>query len=429
MQERAILGTGVPLYAFTNPHQHQFCLGLYIRAGSLFESPEQNGITHLLEHIVFRNLKRKYGGDFYDLLQLNGLYFSGSTYREFLRFSIEGPSFGFVFATEILCGIFDEICISGQEFADEKGRIKAEIREKDERNTLDHFFLRNVWQGSNNEKTVLGYCKVLDAISQKKLNAYRSQILTADNCFVYVTGNASEENLAYLRQHLDALPLKNSGAQRQNVIEVSQQMFHRDGKVLVKNGGWYAMQFGFDVDTRRHSGGVLDLLYAILFYGENAVLHTYLSENDPLIYAYDNTFEQYDNVANLYFRFEIGKEDMEEAVSRVVQALNAIKAGKFHFEANASAERVSWLMALDAPEELNWSLAYHNHILRGEPISYDGDRVSRLQGITKADIMETAREIFQKENLTLAVMGDKRRIKPERLEAKLDALSGYEKID
>ena len=221
MQEREILGIGVPLYAFTNPHQHQFCLGLYIRAGSLFESPDQNGITHLFEHVVYRNLKRKYGGDFYDLLQLNGLCFSGCTYREFLRFSIEGPSFGFVFATEILCGIFDEICISGQEFADEKGRIKAEIREKDERNTLDHFFLRNVWQGSNNEKTVLGYCKVLDAISQKKLNAYRSQILTADNCFVYVTGNASEENLAYLRQHLDALPLKNSGAQRQNVIEVS----------------------------------------------------------------------------------------------------------------------------------------------------------------------------------------------------------------
>lgn len=423
MQERQILGRGVPLYAFTNGYQHQFCMALYIRAGSLFEAPEENGITHLFEHMVFRNLKRKYGGNFYDLLQLHGLYFSGSTYREFLRFSIEGPAFGFTFAAEILRGIFEEIRVGTAEFTHEKGRIKAEIREKDERNSLDHFFLRHVWRDTNNEQTVLGYCKVLDAISLKKLNAYRSCILTADNCFVYVTGNASEENLAQLRQSLDALVLEPVNTQRKNAVGGSAHMFHRDGNVLVKNGGWYAMQFGFDVDTGRYPGGVLDLLYAVLFSGENAVLHTYLSENDPLIYSYNSTFEQYDNAGNLYFRFEIEKADLEKAVARVVQALNAIKAGEFHFEANLCAERVNWLAALDAPEELNWTMAYHNHILAGKPVMYDGDWVSRLQGITKADIMQAASEIFRKENLTLAVMGDKRRIKVKNLEEKLNALA------
>lgn len=423
MQERKMFGRGVPLYALTNAHQHQFCLGLYIRAGSLFESPEENGITHLFEHMVFRNLKRKYSGDFYDLLQLHGLYFSGSTYREFVRFSIEGPAFGFTFATEILLGIFEEIRVSADEFAHEKDRIKAEIREKDERNSLDHFFLRNVWRGTNNEKTVLGYCKVLDAISLKKLNAYRNRILTADNCFVYVTGNASDKDLTKLRQSLDSLALEKGDAQWKNEIEVSARMFHRDGKVLVKNGGWYDMQFGFDVDTGRYAGGVLDLLYAVLFSGENAVLHTYLSENDPLIYSYNSTFEQYDNAANLYFWFEIGKGDMEEAVSRVIRALNAIKAGDFHFEANLCAQRANWLMMLDEPEELNWNMAYHNYILRDDPIVYDGDQVSRLQGITKANIMEAAREIFRKENLTLAVMGEKRKIDPQQLEAGLELLS------
>lgn len=423
MKERQILGCGVPLYAFTNNHQHQFCLALYIRAGSLFESPNENGITHLFEHMVFRNLKRKYGGDFYDLLQLHGLYFSGTTYREFVRFSIEGPAFGFAFAAEILRGIFEEIRVSTAEFIHEKGHIKAEIREKDERNSLDYFFLRNVWKRTNNEKTVLGYCKVLDGISLKNLNAYRSRILTADSCFVYVTGNVSEEDLAKLRHSLDGLMLEPGGAQRKNTIEVSERMFHRDEKVLVKNGGWYAMQFGFDVDMERYSGGVLDLLYAVLFSGENALLHAYLSENDPLIYSYNSTFEQYDNAANLYFHFEIEKEDMEEAVLRVIQAINAIKAGNFHFEANLCAQRANWLMMLDEPEELNWNMAYHNHILRGEPIVYEGDQVTMLLGITKADIMAAAREIFRKENLTLVVKGDKRRIKVKNLEEKLDALT------
>lgn len=420
MQESKILGTGVPLYAFTNGHQHQFCLALYIRAGSLFESPEQNGITHLFEHMVFRNLKRKYGGEFYDLLQLHGLYFCGTTYREFLRFSIEGPVFGFAFAAEILQGVFEEIRINSREFSHEKGRIKAEIREKEERNTLEHFFLRNVWKETNNEKTVLGYCRVLDSVSLKKLNAYRSEILTADNCFVYVTGNVSEEDLALLRERLNGMAVAQGGTMRTNEVTLSVRIFRRDGKVLVKNGDWYAMQFGFDVDTGRFDGGVLDVLYAVLLSGENAVLHNYLSENDPLIYSYDSTFEQYNNVANLYFRFEIEEEDMEEAVSRVIQALNSIKAGEFHFEANLRAQQANWLMMLDEPETLNWNMAYHNHILRDDPIAYHGDQVSRLQAVTKEAVMEAAREIFCKENLTLAVKGEKRRIDPKRLEAALE---------
>ena len=423
MQERKILGSGVPLYAFTNGQLHQFCMALYIRAGSLFESPEQNGITHLLEHMVFRNLKRKYGGEFYDLLQLHGLYFSGTTYREFLRFSIEGPVFGFAFAAEILQGIFEEILVSTAEFAHEKCRIKAEIREKDERNSLDHFFLNHVWRGTNNEKIVLGYCKVLDFISLKKLNAYRSEILTADNCFVYVTGNVSQEDLALLRQRLDCIPLAQGGDLQKNEIVPSEQIFHRDGKVLIKNGSWCAMQFGFDVDTGRFDGGVLDVLYAVLFSGENAVLHNYLSENDPLIYSYDSTFEQYNNVANLYFRFEIEENDMDEAVLRVVQALNSIKAGAFHFEANLRAQQANWLMMLDDPETLNWNLAYHNHILGDDPVVYHDGEVSRLQAVTKAAVMEAACEIFQKENLTLAVMGHKGRIQAKNLEEKLDLLA------
>lgn len=423
MQEGRFLGNGVPLYAFTNGHQHQFCLALYVRAGSLFESQEQNGITHLFEHMVFRNLKRKYGGEFYDLLQLRGLYFSGSTYREFLRFSIEGPVFGFAFAAEILQGIFEEMRVGSAEFAHEKARIKAEIREKDERNSLDHFFLNHVWKGTNNEKNVLGYCKVLDSISLKKLNAYRMKILTADNCFVYVTGNVSEEDLALLRKGLDGIPFAQSGALRKNEITPSEQFFHRDGRLRVKNGSWCAMQFGFDVDMGRFDGGVLEVLYAVLFSGENAVLHNYLSENDPLIYSYDSTFEQYDNVANLYFHFEIEEDDMEEAVLRVIQALNSIKAGAFHFEANLRAQQANWLVMLDDAETLNWNLAYHNHILGDAPLVYHNDQVSKLKGVTKAAVIAAACEIFRKENLTLAVMGSKQRIQAKNLEEKLDMLA------
>ena len=160
---------GVKICSLLNNNLNSFCLSLYIRAGSLFENSSNNGISHLFEHIVFRNLKNKYE-NFYELLALHGLDLQGCTYKEFIRFSINGPHDEFDFAIDILCSLFDEIKLTSTDFLKEKKRIKAEIREKDERNSHDYFFDNIVWNGSEAEKTVLGYCKNIDGFSIKKIN-------------------------------------------------------------------------------------------------------------------------------------------------------------------------------------------------------------------------------------------------------------------
>ncbi|MCI6770484.1 MAG: insulinase family protein [Oscillospiraceae bacterium] len=140
MREQFSSVNGIDLYSLTNPNLKSFCLSLYIRSGSLFEDSSDNGISHLFEHIVFRNLKRKYRS-FYELLAMHGIDLCGCTYKEFIRFTINGPYYEFNFAIEILYGLFDEIQMSSDEFSKEKKRIKAEIREENERSTLDYFLI------------------------------------------------------------------------------------------------------------------------------------------------------------------------------------------------------------------------------------------------------------------------------------------------
>ena len=57
MKEQMYSVNGIELYSLTNSALKSFCLSLYIRAGSIFEKESENGISHLFEHIVFRNLK------------------------------------------------------------------------------------------------------------------------------------------------------------------------------------------------------------------------------------------------------------------------------------------------------------------------------------------------------------------------------------
>ena len=67
MNEHSASVNGISIYSLTNPNLRSFCLSLYVRAGSIFEDLSNNGISHLFEHVVFRNIKNKYE-NFYELL-------------------------------------------------------------------------------------------------------------------------------------------------------------------------------------------------------------------------------------------------------------------------------------------------------------------------------------------------------------------------
>ena len=58
MNERSVSVNGISIYSLINPNLRSFCLSLYVRAGSIFEDLSNNGISHLFEHVVFRNIKK-----------------------------------------------------------------------------------------------------------------------------------------------------------------------------------------------------------------------------------------------------------------------------------------------------------------------------------------------------------------------------------
>lgn len=420
MNERSVSVNGISIYSLTNPNLRSFCLSLYVRAGSIFEDLSNNGISHLFEHVVFRNIKNKYE-NFYELLAMRGLCFQGSTYKEFVSFTIDGPQHEFDFAIEILCGLFDEIEPTSHDFNNEKGRIKAEIREEDLRSSLDFYFDSIVWKNSEVEKIVLGYCKTIDRVSVKKINEFRQKVLSAGNCFIYATGNISDENLNALNKKISKLDICQINPGFTNTVTVNNEFFHREKKIWIKNNYWHYIQIGFDVDCSKYSGGVYDLLYALLFNGDKALVYNYLSEDNPIIYSYDSTFEQYDNVGNINFSFEVDRNKIEDVFKAVVELLNAAKDGRFNFEANLNSEMFNSELDLDKPSNLNWNMAYYNHILKTEPIDYSDEFYGRFR-VTKKQVTDAAKDIFRRCNMTVAMKGNKKRINTDAIEKILESL-------
>jgi predicted Zn-dependent peptidase len=69
----------------------------------------------------------------------------------------------------------------------------------------------------------------------------------------------------------------------------------------------------------------------------------------------------------------------------------------------------------DDPRELNFTFAYDNHIM-DEGYGDIAERAARYERVTPERLREVAEILFTKENLTLAIKGNKKKIDTERLE-------------
>lgn len=79
-------------------------------------------------------------------------------------------------------------------------------------------------------------------------------------------------------------------------------------------------------------------------------------------------------------------------------------------------------MELDKPDDLNWSMAYYNHILKTGSIDYSDEFYGRFNNITKEQIIQAAKEIFRTRNMTIAIKGNKRKIRTTDIEMELKTL-------
>lgn len=407
-EEMIIADNGTPIYYYPNEYLHGFFIGLYIKAGSMYETDDMNGSTHLWEHIIFRKLNQLNNGTFYQMLDTLGLSFSACTYREFVSIKMSGAAKHFKQAVDIIKQVFAPVNLNGKEVELEKKRIKAEIREDGELYSLDYFSQKIVWEGTPLQNTIAGKNKVLDRLGPKSLQGIQDKILSDGNLFFYVTGCFDDESIRYLSQNIGKHVLTKNLPLYQNTAPVPKAFFHRHGHIAVKNSDYHYMRFSFDIDINRYTYAELDLLYDILFSSDTSKIYQELSEKAGFIYDFDARLERYSNIGNLYVSFEVQKKNIFHAVERVAAVLKGLKnniTNELSFVLPAYTDNAE--LILDTIEDLNWNMAYECHIMNCKYKNIEERKIA-YRNITPERIMEIAREVFILDNLVFTIKTDKK---------------------
>ena len=414
MQGTRYTAGNIPVHFYKNPAQHGFFLALYVRSGSMYEGEGECGITHFFEHAAIRNVNHSMGGALYPHLDSLGLEFNASTYSEMVQFYLSGNSGAFAPAAEILARLFLPITLPGEELVRERARIRAEIREADEKNTLTGFTAATVWGGTPLARSILGTASSISKITKKRLEEYRRGVFTAENLFVYVTGNFSDGDIDYLLSQLSSVTLY-EGKKRDNYAPVPQNFGKRGPLVAIKPARECAVRLSFDLDMASVKSEELDLLYDILLGGYSSALFMELSEKSGLVYDLSGATERYKNIGTFSFFFEVAEADIYTALEVAVAALKELKAKPKPIKQIMRAGYVdNAYMLYDDARELNFTFAYDNFILELGLPTVEARRAAYLK-VTPTDIQSAAQKIFTPDNLTLTVKGKRKRLDTSRL--------------
>ena len=418
-EQKRTTKNGVVIYDYKNPGVNGFYISLFLRAGSMTEP--HPGITHFLEHAAIRNVNAVMDGRLYSTLDRQGIEFNASTFSEMVQFYVSGACDNFDLSAEIIARLLSPIVLSAKDISTERDRIKAEIRESDDKTSLSTFSNNIVHEGTSLAELITGTLGSVDRINRTRLEEYRKSVMTSSGMFFYVTGNYTDENLSRLAREIEKYSVE-SGEMRENIAPVCQGFCNRPRAAHLKNADFTMLRFTFDIDMSRVSVAETDLLYDMLLCGYNSRFFIEMSERRGLFYDINGSCERYKNIGSFVFSYEVRGGSIYEAVETTVNLLREYKERVPDEDEMMKAGYVTNAGLLyDNPRELNFTFAYDNHIM-DEGYRDISERAARYERVTPERLRRVASILFVKSNLTLAIKGNRKKIDLDRIEEILGGL-------
>ena len=122
MYQKTTLSNGIRIVTERIPHVHSVSIGCWVKTGSRHEKKEENGISHFIEHMLFKGTKNRTALQIAKEIDSVGGVLNASTSREFTNFYAKVLSKDFDLAIDLLSDIFLNSLFPSQEIEELSSR-------------------------------------------------------------------------------------------------------------------------------------------------------------------------------------------------------------------------------------------------------------------------------------------------------------------
>ena len=401
------LNNGLKIVEYPIDNAQSIEIGLYIKAGARYENKGDNGITHLLEHMHFRQLGNMKQKEIYEYAEKMGSTLRGTTYKEMLCFNIKvRPKY-----LKKSLNLFEKIITTyewtEEQLKSEKKVVISEIREKEDNNENQKIIDRVIWNKHPLSNSILGNASNIKRITLQKLVQYKKKIFCKDNMLLVITGAINEEEIIWINKKFEAIAI-NECLQKINSNNMIDGQFKRKHNYLMKNyPEWNLinMQLIFDVDLKQIKENELLFFNSIVGGGDGSYLQQEIRDKRGMVYDIYSYGEIFSDKAVWSIVYSIEKDQLYLSLNVIVKMLKMLKTviSQEDIEKNMPFFTENLWYWTEGTKELNFQLG--NDFIKNKIGLTINERIKENEKINYERMQKVAEIILKNKNMSLIAMG------------------------
>ncbi len=389
------------------PHLKSATLAFYVANGSRYEKAEISGLSHFLEHMLFKGSENfPTAKDIFGAIERVGGVLNGWTDTEATSYWAKVPSSHVLAALEVLTNLTFRPLFNPEELDKERQVVLEEVaRKNDHPEDLAAENLGELlWPEQSVGRSTLGSPESLKNIDTAKMADYYRSQYAAGNIIFGISGSFDESEVkeylnGNLPSHLEPFPKIVPAPAKESQSEPRL-------KIADKKTDQTHLCLGFKSYSLTHPRRFpLLILNAILGGGASSRLFQNIRETLGLAYAVGSSADFLTDTGETVIQAGLNSEKLNLALTEILKEVTAIKDAAVTIgELTLAKEMLKghFLLGLeDSHSVLDFFV--HQEILTNKIITPE-EVIRRLNEVTTIDVQEAAREIFTPQNLSLSLV-------------------------
>jgi predicted Zn-dependent peptidase len=400
-----VLANGVRVITEPMPHVRSVSVGIWVCAGSRREMDEQNGVSHFIEHMLFKGTTTRSAEEIARSVDSIGGNLDAFTAKELVCFNTKVLDEHLSLAFDVLADLALHPLFSEEDIEREKGVILEEIKmEADSPDYLVHeIFSANFWKDHPLGKPILGTRETVRRFNREAIHAYYSDVYAPSNLVVTAAGNLTHGRLVDLaREYFESLP---PGAPPP--AEVAPSTHARIALRNKKQLEQVHLCLGVPSYPLPHQERfACYVLNTVLGGGMSSRLFQNIRERQGLAYAVFSELNPYRDTGCLSIYAGTSLENARKVVESIVKEFRQLKEQRLDEEELRRAKdhlKGSLMLSLESTSSRMSNLA-RQEIYFGRFFTLD-ELVESIESVAAADVQRIALTFFDSKQIALTVLG------------------------
>jgi len=381
---------------------------VWYRVGSRNECLGKTGMSHLLEHMMFKGTRQHGPKTFSQTVQRNGGNDNAFTSRDYTAYFENFAADRIAVSLDLESDRMQNLLIDPKEFLSEREVVKEERRmrtDDDPVNAMVEQMMSTAFSAHPYQWPVIGWMADINNITRDDLYNYYKTYYAPNNATIVVVGDFDTEKLLPQIEHIfGAIP---RGPEIAKVGAIEPKHLGERRIIVKRNAELSAVFAGYIVPTlKQQDSYALEVLQGILASGKSSRLYRALVyEKQIALYAggdYDNVSAD-PNLFSVYAGVMPGKtrEEVEQALYTEIDKLKTDQVTDEELQKAKNQIEAGFIMGQDSIFYQAMLLGQYETIADWKILE---KYVDNIRSVTKDDILRVARTYLNEDNRTVGIL-------------------------